>query len=68
MLDVSDNGMGGPLPDLSSARLSWVNLTGNRLVGRLPAGLGAAGGGLVVLALGGNAISGGAWPPGGGGS
>lgn len=59
LLDLSDNFAGGPLPNLASAPLAWVNLTNNQLTGALPASFDKAAESLVVLSLTNNSLSGG---------
>ncbi|KAI8474461.1 MAG: hypothetical protein J3K34DRAFT_132199 [Monoraphidium minutum] len=58
ILDLSDNGAVGPLPDFSESTLAWVNLTSNRISGELPETWGAAADTLSVLNIANNSLSG----------
>jgi hypothetical protein len=61
ILDLSDNGAVGALPDFAETSLAWVNLTSNRISGPLPATWGGSARTLSVLCIGNNSLAGGGW-------
>jgi hypothetical protein len=60
ILDLSENGAKGQLPDLTDNGLVWANLSANAVGGTLPPDWGASAQTLEVLSLSSNNISGGA--------
>jgi hypothetical protein len=62
VMDLSDNMLTGPLPDITDNTLIWVNLTNNEITGPLPPDFGGSMNTLAVLSLAKNRLSGGGRP------